>query len=130
MVLEKMGKFDTWTITCNLCEWSWETCSTIMAKNPKCPKCNSIKCKVEKNEFVTIKKQGKIIDELGFQPNIDIFGKIEGENFIKTYTSNEPMIIIRKNNCSFSEELTEEDKKELIGKIDLIKNKLIRDIQK
>ena len=123
-----MGKYDTWSITCKLCDWQWETCSRVMAQNPKCRICGSADCIVEKSELITIKKQGKTITEIGYEPLHDDIGIINGENLEKKSNFEKPLLIVRDNDFKFTEELTNDERKTLLGKMELIKTKIIRDI--
>ena len=123
-----MSKYDTWTITCKLCDWQWETCSRIMAKNPKCKHCGSIDCSIEKNEVITIKKQGKIITNIAFHPEIDEDSEIQGELLEKTDFNEKPLVVIRDNDFKFTEDLTNEERRDLLNRIDVLKLKIMRDI--
>ena len=125
----EMGKYDTWSITCKLCEWQWETRSQVIAQNPICKICGSIDCVVEKNEFVTIKKHGKIITEIGFDPLHDASGKLRKDVWEQTTSLNKPLLVIRENDCRFTKGITDDEKEALLGKMELIKTKIIRDIQ-
>ena len=124
-----MGKYDTWSITCKLCDWQWETCSQIMAQKPKCKICGSTDCIVEKNDLITIKKQGKIITDIGFDPMHFVSEKMSKDVVENTTFLNRPLLVIRENDCKFNKELTTDDLRQLIRKMDLIKTKIIRDIK-
>ena len=123
-----MVKYDTWSITCKLCDWQWETCSRIMAHNPKCNQCGSTDCIVEENEIITVKKQGKIITEVGYDPTRDDFGEINDNVWENIPSFSKPLLVIREEDCKFSEDLTNEHRKELLGKMDSLRDKIIRDI--
>jgi len=125
----EMGKFDTWSITCKLCDWQWETRSNVIAQNPKCKLCGSIDCNVEKNDFVTIKKQGKIITEIGSDPEHNTSGELRKDVWEQTTSLNKPLLVIREDDCRFPKELTVDEKEVLLGKMELIKSKIMRDIQ-
>jgi len=123
-----MGKYDTWSITCKLCDWQWETCSRVMAQNPKCRICGSADCIVEKNDLITIKKHGKILTEIGCVPTRDESGELRRETWENTASFNKPLLVIREDDCRFSKELTNDERKELLGRMELIKTKIMRDI--
>jgi len=125
----EMGKYDTWSITCKLCEWQWETRSHVIAQNPKCKICGSIDCDVENTEFVTIKKHGKIITEIGFDPMHDASGELRKDVWGQTTSLNKPLLVIRENDCRFIKGLTVDEKEDLLGKMELIKTKIMRDIK-
>jgi len=123
-----MGKFDTWSIKCKLCDWKWDTCSSVIAHNPKCNRCGSTDCIVEKKEFISIKKKGKIIADLGVDPLEEVSGELDGDVLVKTTKTDNPLVIIKKDDLRFDDGLSSEDKKEILKKIDDIKTQLIRDI--
>lgn len=123
-----MGKFDTWSIVCKMCDWEWETCSPVFAKNPKCPQCGSTHCDVEKNEFITIKKQGKIIADIETEKIWEEPGILDGDKIVKTTKTEKPLLILKRDDYKFAESLTDEEKKELLDELDIVKLKLIRDI--
>lgn len=123
-----MGKFDTWTISCKLCDWQWETCSSIIAKHPRCPQCDSTDCFVEKNEIVTIKKKGKIITDVGPDLFDDKSGDIDGEVLVDTTKTDKPLMVIKKDDFRFLEDMSNEDRRRLLEQIDSMKHKIIRDI--
>lgn len=123
-----MKKFDTWSITCNFCYNAWETCSSVMAYHPKCPHCESTDCNVEKNRHVTIKKKGKIIMDMPADPLEDISGDLNGDVIHKTTKTEKPLVVIKKDFLNFDTDLSTEEKKEIIKKMDEIKSQLIRDI--
>ena len=125
----EMGKYDTWSITCKLCDWQWETRSHVIAQNPKCKICGSIDCIVEKSEFVTIKKHGKIITEIGFDPRHDASGELRKDVWGKTTSLNKPLLVIGENDCRFTKGLTVDEKEALLGKMELIKTKIMQEIQ-
>jgi len=124
-----MGKYDTWSLECEICNWKWETCSLDIAKKPICPQCNSNKCRVKKNKRLTIKRQGKIITDLEikdkYYENSNI---LEGDILFSKYQPNKPLVVIKENDFNFNDEITNEQRKEICKKIDDIKEKLIRDI--
>ena len=63
-----------------------------------------------------------------FRPEITS-GVINGEIYENNVSFNHPLLIVRKDDCSFSENMTDEDKKKLLGKIELIKSKIQREIK-
>ena len=79
-----MEKFDTWSITCNFCNCTWETCSSVIAYHPKCLHCQSNEFNIQKNKFLTIKKKGKIIINIPVDTLKDISDDLDGFMMHKT----------------------------------------------
>ncbi len=84
---------------------------------------------MEKNDFVTIKKHGKIITEIGFDPMHDASGELRKDVWGQTTSLNKPLLVIRENDCRFTKGITVDEKEALLGKMELIKTKIIRDIK-
>ena len=123
-----MGKFDTWSIKCNLCDWQWETCSCTISKHPKCEQCGSTNCDVKKNDTITIKKKGKRIIDIVDSDIEESSGNINGEIFVKTTKTDRPLLIIKNDFCKLSEDLSENERKNVLKQIDEMKYKIICDI--
>lgn len=99
-----------------------------MAKNPRCKYCGSIDCNVVKNEVITIKKQGKIITDIALNKEIDEDSEIQDELLEKTDFNEKPLVVIRGKDFRFTEDLTNDERRDLLNRMDLIKSKIIRDI--
>jgi len=123
-----MEKFDTWSITCNFCSCTWETCSSVIAYHPKCPHCGSTDYTVQKNKLLTIKKKGKIIADMPVDPLEDVSGDLDGYVVHKTTKTEKPLVVIKKDDLKFDDDLSNEERREIIKKMDDVKSKLIRDI--
>lgn len=124
-----MGKFDTWSITCKFCNWEWETCSFVIAQHPKCPECESTNCFVEKNEVMAIKDKGKIVADIPVDLlNNDDSILIDGYVLTKTMKTDKPLVVIKKDEFGLDNDLSNEEKREIIKKVDDVKSKLIKDI--
>ena len=123
-----MAKFDTWSIKCRLCDWEWETKSSIMAHNPRCNRCGSLNCDVIKKELIAIKKQGKFIDNFEFDILKNDSVSIDAEIISHSVKTDDPLVVIRKTDCRLADNLSDEDREFLIGKIDFIKSRLVGDL--
>ena len=124
-----MGKYDLWSIKCKLCDWQWETTSKGETKDAKCRQCGSRDLIIEKNSLKMIKKEGKFITEFGYAPLRDEFGGILNETEGKTIHFERPLLIIRENDCRFVDGMSNEERLALLGKMELIKTKILRDIR-
>lgn len=125
-----MNRFENWSIKCNLCDWQWETYSKVIAQKPKCPNCGSLSCTVEKNELITIKKEGKIIDEIILNKKDIEIGEIQGDIVPHSIQSDRPLLVIRENDVRFLKNMNKDELKSLLGKIEIVKNKIEKDIRK
>ncbi len=81
-----MGKYAAWIITCNKCGWEWETVSKNMIKEPRCYHCGSTSCSVRQTQVKPIKKAGKIITDIAYDPHKHAGGEIQGDIWINTNT--------------------------------------------
>ena len=69
-------KYDNWMIKCKLCDFEWETSYRKVAENPECPRCGYKICQVKKIDPEIIKKRGKIIGFVEYDPIKDEFGDV------------------------------------------------------
>jgi hypothetical protein len=61
-------------------------------------------------------------------PLEDISGDLNGYMMHKTTKTEKPLVVIKRDDLKFDDDLSNEEKKEIIKKMDDIKSKLIRDI--
>jgi len=70
------NEYDEWVITCNLCEFEWEVHYEEESLNPECLRCGCKKCKVIKEDPEIVKKRGRVIGCVEYDPIKDEFGDV------------------------------------------------------
>jgi hypothetical protein len=64
----KPENYDEWQITCQLCEYEWEVYTKKQIKNLVCPRCGYMQCSIIKEDSGVVKKRGKIIGFVEYDP--------------------------------------------------------------
>jgi len=121
-----MDRFDLLSIRCKRCDWQWEMPHQNKTDDLVCFKCGSKKLDFNRNKLHMLKKGGKFIADIGFSSSRDRFGAIpfeEDENQIE-----EPMLIVRGNKVSISDDMTDDDLKNLLSQMNSIKSKILDEI--
>jgi len=65
---------DEWLITGQLCEYQWPEYSKEETKNLECPRCGCNRCSVLKEDPELVKKRGRIIAFVEYDPIKDEIG--------------------------------------------------------
>lgn len=122
-----MHKFELLSIRCKMCDWQWEITPEEKTSDTCCEKCESHDLSIEKRPLHMLKKGGKFITELGYAPERDKYGAIAVEDVTKHFQK--PLLIVRENDCKFVEEMTDEDRFALLGKMEKIRSKILQEIK-
>jgi len=110
-----------------MCDWRWEVTPEEKTSDMSCEKCGSRDLFIEKNSLHMLKKGGKFITELGYGPERDKYGAVAVEDITKHFQK--PLLIVRENDCKFVEEMTDEDRFALLGKMEKIRSKILQEIR-
>lgn len=65
---------DEWLITCQHCDYQWYVYSEKETKNLECPRCGYNRCSILKEDPELVKKRGRIIGYVEYDPIKDEFG--------------------------------------------------------
>ena len=121
-----MDRFDLLSIRCKMCDWQWEIPNHEETKDLICSQCGSKKLELNKHNLHMLKKGGKFITDIGFSTQRDKFGSIIPEQ--SENQNDEPLLVVKGSNVAISEDMTNEELKNLLRQMNSIKSKILDEI--
>ncbi len=122
-----MHKFKLLSIKCKMCDWQWELTPQEKTEDTRCEKCGSKDIHITENKLHMLKKQGKFITDIGFSNFEDKFGITPIEDFTEKY--DKPLLIIKEDKIKIPDKMTNDERIQILGRIDSIKSKIVSDIK-
>lgn len=122
-----MRRFELLTLRCKMCDWQWEVTPQEPKKNFFCEHCGSNDVIVKKENLQIFKQNGKIITDIGFASS-DNRSEINNSEDISD-NFEKPLLVVKENNIRIPDELTNEDRISILGRIDSIKSRILQDIK-
>ena len=122
-----MERYNLLSLTCKLCDWQWEITPQEKTDNITCEQCGCSNIFIEKKTLQIIKKSGKIISEIGYASHRDKFGGVKQEDESREFKK--PLLLIRENDFKFIEDISNNDRVALLGKIETIRSKIVKEIK-
>jgi hypothetical protein len=110
-----------------MCDWQWELTPHEKTDEISCKHCGSNDLIIEKQDLHMLKKGGKFVTDIGFSHPRDKFGATPVEEVIEK--NKEPILVVRHDDIKISENITNEDLKDLLGKINSIRNRIIDEVE-
>ena len=122
-----MHKYKLLSLKCNMCNWRWEITPEEKKENICCIQCGSKNIDIDEKKLQVFKQNGKIITDLGFISQ----DKQLDETPIEDLTENfeEPLIVLKQNDIKISDEMTNDERVTVLGKINSIRSKIINDLK-
>jgi len=122
-----MQKFEMLLIKCRMCDWQKEITPFEKPDELFCEQCGSSELDVTKKNLHMFKKNGKFITDIGFAHPRDKFGAITVEEVMKQ--NEEPLLVVKENDVKISEKMTNEEMKNLLSRMNSIRNKILDEIE-
>ncbi len=122
-----MQKFELLSIKCKMCDWRWEITPREKTENLCCNHCGSKNLDIEKQDLHMFKKSGKFITDIGFSHPRDTFGLVPVEDIMGQ--NKEPILVVNEKDIKISKDMTNEELKNLLSKINSIRNRIIDEVQ-
>lgn len=122
-----MRNYELLVLNCKMCKWHWEISSQEQTHEIICEQCGSSDISIEKEILHMHKQGGKFITDIGFASPHDKFGVDHSEELADTYEK--PLLVIKDNTINLSEEMTNEERISILGKINALKSRLLQEIK-
>lgn len=122
-----MHKYKLLSIKCNMCDWKWEITPEEKNEDLCCTQCGSKDLSFEEKKLHVFKDNGKIITDIGYSTNENIFSELPVEDLTKNFE--EPLLILKQNNIKLSDEMTNEERMTILGKINSLRSQIINEMK-
>ncbi len=122
-----MNKFNLFSVKCKMCGFKTELSPEELNSNPFCEKCGSTNLKIDKKTLHMLKKGGKFVTDIGFSVDDDIFDVTPVNEMHEQ--KEEPLLILKKDEIKISENIDNNDLKQLLGKMNVVRNKILDRIE-
>jgi len=122
-----MQKFELLSIECKMCDWRWEITPHEKKDSLCCMHCGSKNLSIEKQDLHMVKKGGKFVTDIGFAHPRDRFGAISVKEVMEQ--NKEPILVVKEDDIKISENMTNDDLKNLLSKMNSIRNKIIDKVE-
>lgn len=110
-----------------MCDWQWEITPQEQTENIVCEQCGSNDVIIEKETLHMHKQNGKFVTDIGFASPENRYGAVPIEEITDNYEK--PLLVVKENNIRLPDDMTNEDRISILGKINSIKSRILQDIR-